>query len=49
MSQLSMNLEAELSRITALLEEGPFLTIGAEDLNPLRQRARALHHDLEQI
>jgi GTP-binding protein EngB required for normal cell division len=49
MSQPFMNLEADLSRITVLLEEGPFLTIGAEDLNPLRQRARALHHELEQI
>jgi len=44
-----MNLEAELNRITTFLEEGPFLTIKAEDLNSLRQRARALHHDLEQI
>jgi GTP-binding protein EngB required for normal cell division len=49
MDQLSINLETELNRITTLLEEGPFLTIGAEDLNPLRQRARALHHDLQQI
>ncbi len=49
MNQLSMDLEAELTRITALLDEGPFLTIGLDDLKPLRQRTSTLHHDLEQI
>ncbi len=49
MSQLSERLEAELDRIGTLLDQGPFLTIEAEDLKPLRARASALRHDLEQI
>lgn len=49
MNQRSMDLEVELSRITALLDEGPFITLGPDDLKPLRQRVRTLHQDLAQI